>query len=161
VVTEPGTGVQTRLLRSYGSFKGTRILTDFSRFYILLLLYEGEKHGYQIMSDIEQRLGQRASPSLVYPFLRELEGQGFVRSKEIRVGQKSRTDYSLTAPGRSLCNRLFKQFTTIVSSAIEPSMEVCTNCGCTVYKDAYSEVVQGKKLRFCCRHCAAAYKGQE
>jgi DNA-binding PadR family transcriptional regulator len=161
LVKAPGTGKQAKPRRNFGPLEGSALLTDFSRFYMLLLLYEGEKHGYQIMSDIEHRLGQRASPSLVYPFLRALEGQGLVRSRESRVGQKSRTVYSLTTRGRSLSNRLFKQFTMIVSSAIEPSMEVCTSCGCTVYKDAYSEVIEGKILRFCCKHCAAAYKRKE
>jgi PadR family transcriptional regulator, regulatory protein PadR len=134
------------------------LLTDFSRFYILLLLFEGQKHGYQIMSNVERRLDQKVSPSLVYPFLRLLEDQGLVKSKEMNVGQKTRNVYSLTGSGRSLCNRLFRQFTTIVSSAIEPSMEVCAHCGCRVYKDAYFEEIKGRKIAFCCKYCAAAYK---
>ena len=134
------------------------VLTDFSRFYILLLLFEGQKHGYQIMSNVEQRLGQKVSPSLVYPFLRLLEEESLVRLKERTIGQKTRNVYSLTASGRTLCNKLFRQFTTIVSSAIEPSMEVCAHCGCRVYKDAYSEEINGRKVMFCCKYCAAAYK---
>lgn len=134
------------------------VLTDFSRFYILLLLFEGQKHGYQIMSNVERRLGQKVSPSLVYPFLRLLEEQGLVNSKERSIGQKTRKVYSLTGRGRSLCNKLFRQFTTIVSSAIEPSMEVCAHCGCRVYKDAYFEEIKGIRIAFCCKYCAAAYK---
>jgi PadR family transcriptional regulator PadR len=141
-------------------FQGS-VFTDFSRFYILLLLFEGEEHGYQIMSNIEKRLGQKVSPSLVYPFLKVLEEQGLVRSRERKVGQKTRWVYSLTSSGRSLCDKIFRQFTTIVSSAIEPSMQVCANCGCKVYKDAYSEAIKGKKLMFCCKHCATAYKREE
>ncbi|MGI0080344.1 MAG: PadR family transcriptional regulator, partial [Nitrososphaerales archaeon] len=49
------------------------LLGDFSRFYIMLLLFEGPKHGYEIISKIEERIGQKASPSLVYPFLKQLE----------------------------------------------------------------------------------------
>lgn len=141
-------------------FEGS-VFTDFSRFYILLLLFEGEKHGYQIMSNIEKRLGQKVSPSLVYPFLKVLEEQQLVRSKESDIGRKTRTVYSLTSSGRSLCNKVFRQFTTIVSSAIEPSMQVCANCGCKVYKDAYSEVIKGRNMMFCCKHCAAAYKRED
>jgi DNA-binding PadR family transcriptional regulator len=137
------------------------VLTDFSRFYILLLLFEGKKHGYQIMSSIERRLGQTASPSLVYPFLKLLQDQNLVKSKAANVGRKPRNIYSLTSSGRTLCNRLFKQFTTIVSSAIEPSMQVCAHCGCKVYMNAYSEVIKGKKLMFCCKYCAASYKRGE
>jgi DNA-binding PadR family transcriptional regulator len=140
---------------------GSSVLTDFSRFYILLLLFEGEKHGYEIMSGIKRRLGHVVSPSLVYPFLRLLEGQGYVKSKASNIGQKRRNVYSLTNSGRSLCNKLFRQFTTIVSSAIEPSMEVCAHCGCTVYKDAYSEKIKGMRLMFCCKYCAAAYRREK
>jgi PadR family transcriptional regulator PadR len=134
------------------------VLTDFSRFYILLLLFEGQKHGYQIMSSIERRLGQKISPSLVYPFLRLLEVDNLVSAKQKKIGRKTRNVYSLTASGRALCNRLFRQFTTLVTSAIEPSMEVCAHCGCHVFKDTYIDEINGRKTAFCCRYCAASYK---
>ncbi len=134
------------------------LLTDFSRFYILILLFEGQKHGYQLMSSIQKRLGQSVSPSLVYPFLKLLAKQGLVKCESKSVGQKTRKVYSLTGAGRTLCNKLFKQFTTIVSTAIEPSMQVCAHCGCTVYKDAYYETMNGKKTAFCCMYCARAFK---
>jgi DNA-binding PadR family transcriptional regulator len=142
------------------------ILRDFSRFYILLLLFEGQKHGYEIMSNVHRRLGEKVSPSLVYPFLRQLQAKGLVKLKETRIGQKkTRNVYSLTASGRALCSKLFRQFTTIVSSAIEPSMEICAHCGCRVYKDAYSEQIKEggrrKVVVFCCKYCAAAYKREK
>ena len=133
------------------------ILTDFSRFYILLLLFEGGKHGYQIMSSIEERLGQKASPSLVYPFLKTLAGNGLVTSESRSVGQKTKRVYSLTESGRALCTSLFKRFTTIISSAIEPSLQVCAHCGCRVYKDAHFEEFGGRRVAFCCKYCARAY----
>lgn len=134
------------------------LLTDFSRFYILQLLFEGQKHGYQIMSSIEDRLGQKASPSLVYPFLKRLQDQGLVRCESKNSGQKTRKIYSLTASGKNLCAKLFRQFTTLVSTAIEPSMQVCAHCGCRVYKDAYYEEIAGRKIAFCCKYCARAYR---
>ena len=134
------------------------ILSDFSRFYILLLLFEGPNHGYDILAKIEERLGQKASPSLVYPFLKQLEESKIVDFQSESTGRRKRKKYSLTSEGKSLCTRLFKQFTTIVSSAIEPSMSTCSHCGCRVYKDAYYEVFNGKKLAFCCTYCASSYK---
>ena len=139
------------------AFGGQGLLTDFSRFYVLLLLYEGGKHGYEIMSSIEARLGHPVSPSLVYPFLKLLEEHGYVASRESNVGRKTRRVYSLTATGRDFCGRLFRQFTSIVSSAIEPSLQVCAHCGCRVYKDAYFQTVNGRKLAFCCKYCARSY----
>ncbi len=46
---------------------------DFSRFYILTMLYEAPQHGYSILSTFKERTGKEISPSLVYPFLRQLE----------------------------------------------------------------------------------------
>ncbi|MDG6985382.1 MAG: helix-turn-helix transcriptional regulator [Nitrososphaerota archaeon] len=137
--------------------EGRSLLTDFSRFYVLLLLYEGGKHGYEIMSSIEKRLGRTASPSLVYPFLKLLEEHGFVEPSADNVGRKTRTVYSLTAAGVQFCDRLFSQFTNIVSSAIEPSLQVCAHCGCRVYKDAYIQRVRGEDLAFCCKYCARSF----
>ncbi|MGI0086236.1 MAG: hypothetical protein ACREBQ_14245, partial [Nitrososphaerales archaeon] len=74
------------------------------------------------------------------------------------TGKRRRKKYSLTAEGKALCGRLFKQFTTIVSSAIEPSMSTCSHCGCRVYKDAHYEGINGRTLAFCCTYCAASYR---
>ena len=136
------------------------LIADFSRFYIMLLLFEGEKHGYEIISKIKERLGQRASPSLVYPFLKELELSKIVGVRTEGRGKRFRKKYFLTQDGVRLCTRLFSQFTTIVSSAIKPSMSSCCHCGCLVYKDAHYEEIGGKKLAFCCTYCAASYKSQ-
>ncbi|NIQ06216.1 MAG: hypothetical protein GWO20_10990, partial [Candidatus Korarchaeota archaeon] len=46
------------------------LISDFSRFYILTILYEGPAHGYRILSKFKKRVGKEISPSLVYPFLR-------------------------------------------------------------------------------------------
>ena len=134
------------------------LLGDFSRFYIMLLLFEGPKHGYEIISKIEERLGHKTSPSLVYPFLKQLEQSKIVGFQNESTGKRLRKKYSLTQEGKSLCSRLFKQFTTIVSSAIEPSMSSCSHCACRVYKDAHYEEINGRRLAFCCTYCAASYR---
>ncbi|MBS7638193.1 PadR family transcriptional regulator [Candidatus Bathyarchaeota archaeon] len=53
------------------------LLSDFSRFYILLILFEGPAHGYSIMSRFKKRTGREVSPSPVYPFLQKLEERGW------------------------------------------------------------------------------------
>ncbi|MBS7641407.1 hypothetical protein KEJ12_07205 [Candidatus Bathyarchaeota archaeon] len=45
-----------------------------------------------------------------------------------------------------------------MSVAIEPSLEVCANCGCKVYEGGHREVINGKEMAFCCVHCAESYK---
>ena len=45
------------------------LVSDFSRFYMLTILYEGPTHGYGIIRKFQRRVGKKISPGLVYPFL--------------------------------------------------------------------------------------------
>ena len=134
------------------------LLSDFSRFYILMILYEGPAHGYSILDHFRKRMGKEVSPSLVYPFLQQLEEKGLVKHTIKPVGEKEKKVFELTQKGRELCAGLFKRFAGLVSVAIEPSLYVCAHCGCKVYEGAYREVIDGKEIAFCCMHCARSYK---
>jgi DNA-binding PadR family transcriptional regulator len=135
-----------------------QLVSDFSRFYILTILYEGPAHGYQIISRFKKRVKKDVSPSLVYPFLQQLEEKGLVKHTVKPVGEKKRKVFELTEEGRELCTGLFKRFAQLVSIAIEPSLYVCAHCGCKIYEGAYREVIDGNELAFCCVHCARSYK---
>ena len=134
------------------------LLSDFSRFYILMILYEGPAHGYSIISQFKKRVKKEVSPSLVYPFLQQLEEKGLVTHTQKPVGEKERKIFALTEEGRELCTGLFKRFAELVAIAIEPSLYVCAHCGCKVYEGGYREVIDGKETAFCCMHCARSYK---
>jgi DNA-binding PadR family transcriptional regulator len=134
------------------------LISDFSRFYILMILYEGPTHGYSIINQFKNRVKKEVSPSLVYPFLQKLEDKGIVNHTAKPVGVKERNIFELTEEGRKLCTGLFKRFAELVSIAIEPSLYVCANCGCKVYEGAYREVIRDKEMAFCCMHCARSYK---
>jgi DNA-binding PadR family transcriptional regulator len=134
------------------------IVFDFSRFYILTILYEGPQHGYSIISKFRRRIGKEISPSLVYPFLSQLEKKGLVNHSLRPIGEKKKKVFELTEKGRGLCKRLFKRFSALVSVAIEPSLEVCASCGCKVYEGGHREKIKGKEMTFCCVHCAQSYK---
>ncbi len=134
------------------------LVSDFSRFYILTILYEGPAHGYRILSKFKKRVGKEVSPSLVYPFLRILEQKGLVTHKDKPVGQKERKMYELTDEGKELCVRLFKRFATLIAIALEPTLEVCAHCGCKVYEGGHRENIDGKETTFCCIHCANSYR---
>jgi len=137
------------------------LLSDFSRFYILTILYEGPAHGYSILSRFKRRVGKEVSPSLVYPFLQQLEEKGLVKHTIKPVGEKEKKVFELTKEGRELCTGLFKRFADLVSIAIEPSLYVCAHCGCKVYEGGYREVINGKETTFCCMHCAKSYKEEK
>jgi DNA-binding PadR family transcriptional regulator len=133
-------------------------ISDFSRFYILTILFEGPAHGYSIINRFKKRVKKEVSPSLVYPFLQQLEEKGLVTHCVIPVGEKERKIFELTTAGRELCTDLFKRFAELVSIAIEPSLYICAHCGCKVYEGAHREVIEGKEMAFCCVHCAQSFK---
>jgi DNA-binding PadR family transcriptional regulator len=137
------------------------LISDFSRFYILTILYEGPAHGYSIISRFKKRVKKEVSPSLVYPFLQQLEEKGLVTHTEEPVGEKEKKVFELTLEGRELCTGLFKRFAELVAIAIEPSLYACAHCGCKVYEGGYHEVIDGKETAFCCMHCARSYKEEK
>ncbi len=67
------------------------------RLYLLALLEEGPKHGYDVIRDLSGRFGGTYSPSAgtVYPRLAKLEEEGLVAT----ATDGRRTMYSLTAAG--------------------------------------------------------------
>ena len=69
------------------------------KFLMLEVLKEGPRHGYEIISELEQRFrGYRPSPGSVYPTLQMLEEGGFVTGQEID-GKKV---YTITEAGLKL-----------------------------------------------------------
>jgi DNA-binding PadR family transcriptional regulator len=135
-----------------------KLVSNFARFYILTILYEGPAHGYDVMSKYEERVGKKISPGIVYPFLQKLEEQGYLSYDSNMVGEKERKIYHLTEDGVGFTQKLFTRFAGIVSSALEHSLDVCAHCGCKVYEGAYVETIGGRELSFCCVHCADHYK---
>jgi DNA-binding PadR family transcriptional regulator len=134
------------------------LVSDFSRFYILTILYESPAHGYSIINRFKKRVNKEVSPSLVYPFLQQLEEKGLVKHSIKPIGEKEKKIFELTQEGKELCVSLFKRFAELVAIAIEPNLYVCAHCGCKVYEGAYHEVIEGRELAFCCIHCARSYK---
>ena len=135
------------------------IVSDFSRVYILTILHEKPVHGYIIISKFRKIVGKEVSPSLVYPFLKQLEKKGLVKYTIKPVGLKKKKVFELTAKGKEFSEQLFKRFSELIGVALEPSLEVCAHCGCKVYEGSYKEKIKNQELMFCCCHCAASYKG--
>ncbi len=135
------------------------IVCDFSRVYILTMLHENPVHGYEIISKFKTVIGKDVSPSLVYPFLKQLEEKGLVQHSLKPVGAKKKKVFELTPEGKEFSEQLFKRFSELISVALEPSLEVCAHCGCKVLEGSgYTERVKDKELTFCCVHCAASFK---
>jgi len=133
------------------------IVSDFSRFYMLKILYEDPEHGYGILRKYNDRVGKKISPGTVYPFLQQLQERGLISVESQMIGNKEKKLYSLTDEGRRYARAMFKRFYGIVSAAIEPSLDICPHCGCAVYKGGYKQMVEGMEQIFCCVHCAKAH----
>jgi len=125
------------------------------RFYTLMLLSTGPKHGYEVIKNLESHLERKVSASQIYPFLELLKKNGYVEEK--KSGAREKKVYSLTASGRSFVKGLLSRFGGLIDIAVEPKLNVCI-CGCEIYKGGYESVVNGKKRLFCCRHCADSFK---
>ncbi|MCL2514607.1 MAG: helix-turn-helix transcriptional regulator [Microbacteriaceae bacterium] len=73
------------------------------RLYLLSLLAEGAKHGYELIQAIEQRFGGTYSPSAgtIYPRLSKLEEEGLVT----KTADGRKTVYEITDAGRAELGR--------------------------------------------------------
>jgi len=63
---------------------------------ILRILWDGPRHGYDLMLTIEEQRGYRPSPGSIYPALQMLEDADFIRGQE-REGKRT---YEITDKGR-------------------------------------------------------------
>lgn len=69
------------------------------RLYLLTLLDDGPRHGYEVIQDLEQRFNGLYSPSAgtVYPRLAKLEEEGLVE----RTDEGRKSTYAITDAGRA------------------------------------------------------------
>jgi DNA-binding PadR family transcriptional regulator len=69
------------------------------RLYLLALLSDGPRHGYEVIQDLERRFNGLYSPSAgtVYPRLAKLEEEGLVE----RTDEGRKTVYRITEAGRA------------------------------------------------------------
>ena len=134
------------------------ILSDFSQFYILLLLNEGPIHGYGLMKNFKHRTGKSLSGGTLYPFLQKLESRGLLSQSDMSVGKRPKTVYALTELGNEFTKNLFQRFAAMTASAIEPNLETCASCGVRIIEGGHFEEIAGRKMAFCCPHCAGAFK---
>jgi DNA-binding PadR family transcriptional regulator len=76
-------------------------------FHILLALAEGERHGYAIMTDVEELSdgALRIGPGTLYGSIKRLVAQGLIEESEARpdptLDDQRRRYYRLTAAGHS------------------------------------------------------------
>lgn len=133
-------------------------ITNLVKFYTLLLLASGQKHGYELIKELEQKLDRKISTANVYPFLETLKKDSLI--KVTLKGQREKKVYILTSKGRDFTNKMFERFGDLIQIAIKPKLTACAHCNCMVYEGGHEEKIKNKNLKFCCMHCANSYKKQ-
>lgn len=75
--------------------------TAFAKLYILHLLNEKSYYGNELIDEISTRLDRKwePSPGMIYPMLRELESEGYVRGWWQEPDKRSIRHYKLTSEG--------------------------------------------------------------
>lgn len=93
----------------------------------LLLLNEKERCGYELMKELESRMGAKPNPGQMYPFLKLLEGEHYIqaRGREARDKQV----YFITKEGKKYVNRVLYDFRDVIMMAMKPQLAVCARCG--------------------------------
>lgn len=128
-------------------------LTHIYRVYTLLLLKTDSRHGYEIIDKIEDMTGDKPSTSHIYPFLSELEENGYIESKKGARGKKT---YTLTKDGQNFVREQLNSFGEMLYAAVQDKVKKCYHCDCKIYDNGHLE--DGRT--YCCEHCAKADKGK-
>ncbi len=131
-------------------------ISNTTKLYAVLLLAEKPKHGYELIKEIGKKLGKKVSAGQIYPFLARMKKQGLVAEK--KSGPRKKKVYHLTKKGSVFEKKMVSKFSGMVAMAIESKIRVCAHCSCEIYKGGHVETIKGKKLVFCCEHCAEAFK---
>lgn len=130
-------------------------INNMVKFCTLYLLASGPKHGYDLMKELEEKLGRRISASNVYPFLDTLRRNKMIKFG--KVGKRYKKTYYMTPEGKKFTNEMFNKFGDLINIAIQPRISTCP-CGCKIYSGGHTEKIKGKLMKFCCSHCAKMYK---
>ncbi len=130
-------------------------INNMLKFYALLLLTAGPKHGYELIKELEEKLERKVSASNVYPFLDALRKNKLVKCD--KIGKRDKKVFHLTPEGRNFTKRMFSKFGDLIAISIEPKMSACP-CGCKIYSGGHTEKINRKAMKFCCSHCANEYK---
>ena len=131
-------------------------INNMVKFCTLYLLATKPKHGYDLMKELEEKLGRRISASNVYPFLSNLRKNKLIKYK---VGKRDKKTYYMTPEGKKFTKEMFNKFGDLINIAIKPRISTCP-CGCKIYSGGHVEKIKGKLMKFCCSHCARMFKSK-
>src|SRR3989338_7017535 len=94
-------------------------MTNLTKFYLVVLLHEKPRHGYEIIDEIGKRVGKKPSAGQIYPLLKKLQKLGYVKMDIEKIGRKNKKIYKLTSNGKKFSIDIISRFSKIIGHAIE------------------------------------------
>ncbi len=87
-------------------------------FHILLALAEGDRHGYAVMQEVEERTGGvvRMGPGTLYGSLKRMMASGLIQGAGDEGGERRR-HYSMTKLGRAVLQAEAQRLESLVDAA--------------------------------------------
>lgn len=85
-----------------------RMVKSFLDLFVLSLLNDGGKHGYEIMRELKIKTGAHIGAGTLYPLLYELEERRLVAGEWVSPTRRSRRVYKITDQGEKYRNLSFQ-----------------------------------------------------
>src|SRR3989338_2595088 len=88
---------------------------SFVKLHLMMALNNGETYGYELMKNLESKLGKKVSAANIYPFLKELK-----QNKLVVCKQEGREKiYSLTRQGKAFTNNILLKFNELIQESLK------------------------------------------
>src|SRR5947207_7947966 len=94
-----------------------RMVKSFLDLFVLSLLNNGGKHGYEIMRELKDKTGAHIGAGTLYPLLYELEERRLVAGEWMSPNRRSRRVYKITEPGAKYKKNGFKGIDLLIRSS--------------------------------------------
>ncbi len=93
-----------------------RMVKGFLDLFVLALLQDGSKHGYEMMRELKLRTGTNIGAGTLYPMLYELERMEFVSAEWVSSVRRTRRMYKATEKGSKFLEQGFRAIDNLRSS---------------------------------------------
>ncbi len=106
-----------------------RMVKSFLDLFILDLLNDGAKHGYEVMRELRTKTGTRIGAGTLYPLLYELEERQLVTGEWVSPTRRSRRVYKITEKGTKYKDQGFNGIEVLLKGgpALRPALSPCWN----------------------------------
>lgn len=98
-----------------------RMVKSFLDLFVLSLLNDGGKHGYEIMRELKIKTGAHIGAGTLYPLLYELEERRLVAGEWVSPTRRSRRVYKITDQGEKYRDLSFQGLDRLLRTSLSNS----------------------------------------